>query len=41
LFTSRKKTGQAQVGDDDHHAKQERDRVEIDRAVCFIERDDA
>ena len=36
-----KKAGKAQVGDDDHHAEQQRDRVEIDRAIGVIERDDA
>ena len=35
------KAGKAQVGHDDHHAEQQRDRVEIDRAIGFIERDDA
>ena len=29
------------IGDEDHHAEQERDRVEIDRAVSLVERDDA
>ena len=35
------KAGKAQVGDDDHHAEQERDGVEIDRAIGLVERDDA
>jgi hypothetical protein len=34
-------TGKAQVGDDNHHAEQKRDGVEIDRPISLIERDDA
>ena len=32
--------GKAQIGDDDHHAEQKGDGVEVDRAIGLLQRDD-
>jgi hypothetical protein len=34
----REKAGEAQISDEDHHAEQQGQRVEIDRLIGFIER---
>jgi hypothetical protein len=31
-----KESGDAQIGDDDHHAQQQRDRIEVDRVISLL-----
>jgi hypothetical protein len=35
------KAGEAQIADDDHHAEQQCDCIEVDRAQCLVERQHA